>query len=43
MQSKIGGSKSSAGINMQDVLAVKDLVDRVGASSLKTLVDAFTG
>jgi hypothetical protein len=42
-RSKIGDSKPAAGINMRDVLAVKDLVDRVGVSNLKTLVDAFTG
>jgi hypothetical protein len=36
-------SPAAKGIRMEDVLAVKDLVGRVGASHLKTLVDAFTG
>jgi hypothetical protein len=40
---KIGGSKLEAGIKMQDILAVKGLVERVGASHLKTLIDAFPG
>jgi hypothetical protein len=40
---KNGSAKAGVGINLDDILVVKDLVGRVGASQLKTLIDAFTG
>jgi hypothetical protein len=40
---KNGSTKADAGINLKDILAVKDLVGRVGAGQLKTLIDAFLG
>ncbi len=35
-------SKNATEISVHDVLAVKDLVGRVGAGHLKTLIDAFS-
>jgi hypothetical protein len=32
---------ATAGIRLQDILIVKDLVGRVGSNNLKTLIDAF--
>jgi 2-oxoglutarate dehydrogenase E1 component len=37
-----GTVKTEAGISLKDILAVKELVGRVGASHLKTLIDAFS-
>ena len=42
-EAKNGSAKTGAGISLKDILAVKDLVGRVGASQLKTLIDAFNG
>jgi hypothetical protein len=36
-----GSAKAESGISLTDILAVKDLVGRVGVSHLKTLIDAF--
>jgi hypothetical protein len=40
---KNGSAKAAVGISLGDILAVKELVARVGSSPLKTLIDAFTG
>jgi hypothetical protein len=36
-----GSAKAESGISLTDILAVKDLVGRVGVSHLKSLIDAF--
>jgi hypothetical protein len=38
---KNGTLKVQGGITLQDILAVKELVGRVGSNDLKTLIDAF--
>jgi hypothetical protein len=40
---KNGSAKAVVGIGLEDILAVKELVGRVGSSQLKTLIDAFAG
>jgi hypothetical protein len=37
-----GRTKAESGIALNDILAVKDLVGRVGAGHLKSLIDAFS-